>query len=227
MHPPPVVNPRLLALLGVVAVAVLLPLAGASAGPVPTQDAKARERAVLHEDAEDAEASEGSVLHEDAEAPEGSIVHDDAKAPEGPARAAAPNADAPAAASADAPAAAGDVPPPAETTVRCGPELSSPGGVEAQTCVLTQAGETWARTYYRNATGESMKAVLSLMGPMGRTLRMHCPVGAEDEPTACDTPRERTAGAAARYSAVAEFAVERSDALLLRSGSNSAAPAGS
>ncbi|MFH8793877.1 hypothetical protein [Streptomyces sp. NPDC017941] len=224
MYPPPAVNPRLLALLGVVAVAVLLPLAGASAGPVPTRDAKAPELAVLHEDAE---TSAGSVLHEDAEAPEGSVLHDDAKAPEGPARAAAQRAEAPAAASAAAPAAAGDVPPPAETTVRCGPELSSPGGVEAQTCVLTQAGETWARTYYRNATGESMKAVLSLMGPMGRTLRMHCPVGAEDEPTACDTPRERTAGAAARYSAVAEFAVERSDALLLRSGSNSAAPAGS
>ncbi|WP_078964792.1 hypothetical protein [Streptomyces aureocirculatus] len=200
MHPRPAVNPRLLALLGVVAVAVLLPLAGASAGP---------------------------VLRQDAKTPEQPVLRDDAKSPERPARAAAPATDAPVAPATDAPPAPGDVPPPAETTARCGPELSSPKGVEAQTCVLTQAGETWARTYYRNATGESIKAVLSLMGPAGRTLRMHCPVGAEDEPTACDTPRERTAGAGARYSAVAEFAAEHSDALLLRSGSNSAASTGS
>ena len=40
------------------------------------------------------------------------------------------------------------------TVARCGPELSSPDGIEAQTCVLTQERDTWARTYYRNATGD-------------------------------------------------------------------------
>lgn len=40
------------------------------------------------------------------------------------------------------------------TAARCGPELSSPDGIEAQTCVLTQGEDTWARTYYRNTTGE-------------------------------------------------------------------------
>src|SRR5947207_123844 len=40
------------------------------------------------------------------------------------------------------------------TAARCGPQLSSADGIEAQTCVLTQGRQTWARTYYRNATGE-------------------------------------------------------------------------
>ncbi|KUF15720.1 hypothetical protein [Streptomyces silvensis] len=216
MHPRPAVNPRLLALLGVVAVAALLPLAGASAGPALREDAEAPGRSAPDGDAEapgqsvpdgDAKASGQSVPDEDAKTSGQSAPGEDDRAPDRPAPA--------------------DAPPPAETTARCGPEVSSPKGVDAQTCVLTQAGETWARTYYRNATGEPMKAVLSLMSPTGRTVQMHCPVGAEDEPTACDTPRERTAGPAARYSAVAEFAAERGDALLLRSGSNSTAAPGS
>lgn len=181
MHPRPAVNPRLLALLGVVAVAVLVPLAGASAGP---------------------------VLHD-------SVLRDDAKRPAGPPQPPPPSRPQ------DKPAApAHDVEPPRETTARCGPELSSPHGVEAQTCVLSQSGDTWARTYYRNATGEALKAVLSVMGPEGRTVQMHCAVGADDEPAACETPRERTAGTAAGYTAVAEFARAGSGALLLRSGSN-------
>ncbi|WP_373314822.1 hypothetical protein [Streptomyces longispororuber] len=114
-----------------------------------------------------------------------------------------------------------------DTLARCGPELSSPDGVEAQTCVLSQGADTWARTYYRNATGEDLTAVLSMMGPQGRTVQMHCVVGADDEPGACDTPKERTAGPAAHYTAVAEFATESGDALLLRSGSNSSGPQGS
>ncbi|MGW0706475.1 hypothetical protein ACWD4G_11035 [Streptomyces sp. NPDC002643] len=109
------------------------------------------------------------------------------------------------------------------TAAQCGPELTSPDGIEAQTCVLSQGEETWARTYYRNATGRKLRSVLSMMAPGGRTVRMHCSVGAEDEPGACETPRERTRGEMGAYSAVAEFAApDGSGPLLLRSGSNSA-----
>lgn len=80
------------------------------------------------------------------------------------------------------------------TAARCGPDLNSPDGVEAQTCVLTQGEETWARTYYRNATGAALDAVLSLMGPGARSVQMHCVVGADDEPDSCETPRQQTRG---------------------------------
>jgi hypothetical protein len=114
------------------------------------------------------------------------------------------------------------------TAARCGPELTSPHGVEAQTCVLTQGEESWARTYYRNATGDALEAVLSLLGPGGRTVRLHCEVAGEDEPGTCETPRERTRGDLAGYTAVAEFATRGEDGpLLLRSGSNSGAFTGS
>ncbi|MYW63912.1 hypothetical protein GTY65_07490 [Streptomyces sp. SID8379] len=108
------------------------------------------------------------------------------------------------------------------TTTRCGPQLASPGGIEAQTCVLTQGEDTWARTYYRNATGSELTAVLTLMAPRGRTVQIHCPVGAEDEPGLCETPRERTQGSPSQYAAVAEYAAAGDGPLLLRSGSNSA-----
>ncbi|WP_369247710.1 hypothetical protein [Streptomyces sp. R41] len=109
------------------------------------------------------------------------------------------------------------------TAVRCGPELSSPDGIEAQTCVLTQGEDTWARTYYRNATGDELSSVLSLMGPGGRAVQMNCAVGAEDDPGVCETPRERATGDAGAYTAVAEFAKGAGvhGPLLLRSGSNS------
>ncbi|MEH0634845.1 hypothetical protein ACFU6M_31825 [Streptomyces bottropensis] len=108
------------------------------------------------------------------------------------------------------------------TAARCGPELTSPDGIEAQTCVLTQGEQTWARTYYRNATGRELRSVLSMMAPGGHTVRMYCAVGAHDEPGACETPRERTRGAMGAYTAVAEFAAPDGDGpLLLRSGSNS------
>ncbi|MGW7050133.1 hypothetical protein [Streptomyces sp. NPDC054887] len=125
-----------------------------------------------------------------------------------------------------APEATGAARSPQGTTARCGPELSSPEGVEAQTCVLTEGGGTWARTYYRNATGAELRSVvLALMGPAGRTVQMFCAVGAEDEPGVCETPRERTRGKAGEYTAVSEFAAAGDGPLLLRSGSNSAAPA--
>lgn len=108
------------------------------------------------------------------------------------------------------------------TAARCGPSLTSPDGIEAQTCVLTQGEGTWARTYYRNTTGDALDAVLSVMGPGGHTVQTSCAVGAEDEPGMCETPRERTRGTPDAYSAVAEFAAKRaSGPLLLRSGSNS------
>ncbi|HET6357659.1 hypothetical protein [Streptomyces sp.] len=116
-----------------------------------------------------------------------------------------------------------------QTSARCGPELTSPDGVEAQTCVLREGRDTWARTYYRNATGEELSSVLTLMGPGGRTLQTNCEVEAGDEPDVCETPRELSRGPVAHYSAVAEFATadEAGEGpLLLRSGSNSAAPAG-
>jgi hypothetical protein len=110
------------------------------------------------------------------------------------------------------------------TAARCGPEVTSPDGVEAQTCVLTQGTDTWARTYYRNATGSALAAVLSFMGPGGRTVQMRCAVGADDEPGTCETPRERGRGGPGEYTAVAEFARGAGDGpLLLRSGSNSPA----
>lgn len=108
------------------------------------------------------------------------------------------------------------------TAARCGPELTSPDGIEAQTCVLTQGEDTWARAYYRNATGRSLDSVLSLMGPGDRTVQIRCATGTDDEPATCETPRERSRGGPDAYTAVSEFAERGPDgALLLRSGSNS------
>ena len=108
------------------------------------------------------------------------------------------------------------------TAARCGPELTSPDGVEAQTCVMAQGADTWARTYYRNATGAALEGVLSLLGPHGRTVQTHCPADADDEPATCETPRERTRSTLDAYTAVTEFAARDGDGpLLLRSASNS------
>ncbi|MFE9562707.1 hypothetical protein ACFYM0_16555 [Streptomyces sp. NPDC006487] len=127
-------------------------------------------------------------------------------------------------ASAAAPARPGPAEQP-RTDARCGPELSSPQGVEAQTCVLSGEGRTWGRSYYRNTSGRALDAVLTVMGPAGRTVQIRCAVGAGDEPGLCETPREESAGAPKDYSAVSEFAVPDDEgALLLRSGSNSPVP---
>ncbi|GGT46871.1 hypothetical protein GCM10010271_58750 [Streptomyces kurssanovii] len=110
------------------------------------------------------------------------------------------------------------------TDSRCGPELASADGIEAQTCVLTRGDRTWGRTYYRNATGEELTSVLALMAPDGRTVQTNCKVEAGDEPRTCETPREPSAGSASDYRAIAEFAVHDGTGdgpLLLRSGSNS------
>ncbi|MEV6686828.1 hypothetical protein AB0N28_16025 [Streptomyces sp. NPDC051130] len=113
------------------------------------------------------------------------------------------------------------------TDSRCGPELTSPHGLEAQTCVLASEGSTWGRSYYRNTSGRPLDAVLTVMGPAGRTVQIRCAVGAGDEPGLCETPKAASAGAVNGYSAVAEFAVPDDEgALLLRSGSNAPAPSG-
>ncbi|MEU6677185.1 hypothetical protein [Streptomyces sp. NPDC046925] len=178
-------NPRLIALMGVVAVTVLLPLAGASAGPVGDGDAEAK-------------PSERSADAASDTAP-GAAPDPDAKQPS-------------------------TEEPVSRRAARCGPELTSPNGIEAQTCVMTRDGDTWGRTYYRNTTGDELSAVLTVMGPAGRTVQTHCAVGAADEPGACETPRERTAGDGEAYAAVVEFADGSGGPLLLRSGSNSVRP---
>lgn len=86
------------------------------------------------------------------------------------------------------------VPASPERVTHCGPELASPEGVEAQTCVLTEGPDTWGRTYYRNATGQNLDAFLTLMAPGGRTVQVRCAVAAQDEPGTCETPRERARG---------------------------------
>ncbi len=103
----------------------------------------------------------------------------------------------------------------------CGPELASPEGVEAQTCVLAEGGRSWARTYYRNTSGGPLRAVLTLMRPDGRTVQAYCEIPAGDEPGTCETPREPTVGGGvAPYTAVAEVADARGERKLLRAGSN-------
>lgn len=87
--------------------------------------------------------------------------------------------------------------------------------------MLSRGEDTWARTYYRNATGRALDAFLSLMGPAGRTVQTRCAVAAEDEPESCETPHEPSRGKQAAYTAVTEFAEAIADGpLLLRSGSN-------
>lgn len=111
------------------------------------------------------------------------------------------------------------------TDSRCGPELSAPQGLEAQTCVLESEGQTWGRSYYRNTSGRALDAVLTVMGPAGRTVQIRCAVGPGDEPGLCETPRGESVGSPDGYSAVAEFAVPDDEGrLLLRSGSNSPGP---
>ncbi|MGW2701277.1 hypothetical protein [Streptomyces sp. NPDC001340] len=193
---------RLLALAGVVVAAVVLPLAVASAGQVgdAAGPGAAAGRSGAH-----GPSSKSSKSTKSSKSPTDSSSDSDAKIPSvDPTR---------------SPLLLGLG---LATAARCGPELSSPEGVEAQTCVLTQGEETWARTYYRNTTGEAVNAVLSLMGPGGRIVQTHCATDTDDEPATCETPRERTRGSLDGYTAVAEFAAHGGDGpLLLHSGSNS------
>ncbi|MGW6270257.1 hypothetical protein [Streptomyces sp. NPDC055060] len=209
-------NPRLIALMGVVAITALLPLAGAYAGPVGDGGAEAgpSERP--------ADAAPAAVPDPDAKQPSKERADANRSTTEGAERTEATERAEGASSSADDSSLLSGLG--LDNAARCGPELTSPKGIEAQTCVLTQGRDTWGRTYYRNTTGDELSAVLTVMAPGGRTLQIHCAVGAADEPGACETPRERTAGNAGAYAAVVEFAEGSGGPLLLRSGSNSARP---
>ncbi|MFE1906670.1 hypothetical protein ACFW96_23805 [Streptomyces gardneri] len=218
----PVMSPAKLRMIGLgaaVAVAVLVPIVavadpkGDPVRPAGPADAKSG-------------AKDGGLLSDlglgrgarTAESPAVGAAQDRASAP----------SDSPAASSATSvPSAAPEAP---ERITKCGPELASPEGIEAQTCVLAEGPDIWARTYYRNATGQQLDAFLTLMAPGGRTVQVRCPVAAQDEPGTCETPRERGQGKATAYTAVAEFAGTGeggSTPLLLRSGSNTADTEGS
>ncbi|MGW7006960.1 hypothetical protein ACWGCW_30175 [Streptomyces sp. NPDC054933] len=108
-------------------------------------------------------------------------------------------------------------------SANCGPQLTSPHEVEAQTCVLTDGHHTWGRTYYRNMTGGPLTAVLTLMRPDQRTVVVRCAVAAAAEPQMCETPHDPTVApgpSAPPYQAVAEFASADGDRVLLHAGSD-------
>ncbi|MEV8594475.1 hypothetical protein [Streptomyces sp. NPDC052012] len=210
---------RLLALAGVVlAGAVVLLLAVASAGSGGSRGAPDMRRAAedpvrsVVEPGQSAAGREHAAVIEEDSAAAAPSARDDGRAP-------APAASA---------AATGSPLPPGglhlSTAVRCGPDLTSPEGIEAQTCVVAQGEDIWARTYYRNATGNTLNAVLALIGPGGRSVRMPCTADTGDEPAICETPRERRWADLAGFTAVAEFSQRPGRGpLLLRSGSNSQA----
>ena len=228
----PVMSPAKLRMIGLgtaVTVAVLLPIV-AVAGP--TGDAV---RAVGSGDAKsgDGESRDAKSGDGGGDLLSGLGLGSGPRTPESPAAGPA-RAPASAALSESSPASARSAVPAApaapERITKCGPELASPEGIEAQTCVLAEGPDTWARTYYRNATGQELDAFLTLLAPGGRTVQVRCPVAAQDEPGTCETPRERGKGKATAYTAVAEFAGTgegSSTPLLLRSGSNSADTEGS
>jgi hypothetical protein len=116
---------------------------------------------------------------------------------------------------------AGVQPPDGDASASCGPELTSPEGLSAQTCVLAEGGRTWARTYYRNATGSPLSAALTLMRPDGSSLRADCEMSASGAPGVCETPLERSRKGGRPYAATAEAGSPDGERLLLRSGSNS------
>ncbi|MEU3603872.1 hypothetical protein AB0E83_00150 [Streptomyces sp. NPDC035033] len=217
-----------------VAIAVLVPLA-AKAGP--SDDAPPRAAAPAPADAKPADAKPGGTEPGGTEpggtdagrgGPVGELFgglelgREDRTAADPAASAPAPVPAPVPERTAARPAAPAGVP---ERVSRCGPELASPEGVEAQTCVLAEGPDVWARAYYRNATGREIDAILTLMAPGGRTVQVRCAVPARDEPETCETPREPGAGAARAHTAVAEFAGEDEGGeapLLLRAGSNTA-----
>ncbi|MEV7674244.1 hypothetical protein [Streptomyces sp. NPDC088752] len=221
------VNLRVVALGAAVTAAVLLPLV-ATAGPVgPAGPVGAEESARAAENAArpaGARGEGGGKPGDDGETGRDGEARGPWKGLGAGSRTAEPTvpatpSDPPAPSVPPAP----DAPAVSERITRCGPELASPGGVEAQTCVLNEGSDVWARTYYRNTTGQELDAFLTLMAPGGRTVHVRCAVPAQDEPGTCETPRERGAGAVTAYAAVAEFAGAGeggSTPLLLRAGSN-------
>ncbi|MEU5833941.1 hypothetical protein ABZ820_09650 [Streptomyces diacarni] len=115
---------------------------------------------------------------------------------------------------------------PGRPSSSCGPEITSPEGVEARACVVSEGEETWARAYYRNTTRGALPALLTLRGPEGRTTRVRCTMAAAAGRGVCETPRgdgeERgKAQAHETYSAVAEVVSADGRRRLLRADSGS------
>ncbi|UNZ18487.1 hypothetical protein [Streptomyces sp. 891-h] len=77
----------------------------------------------------------------------------------------------------------------------CGLEIVSPEGVAARACVLTRGVETWARAYYRNATGHRLPVSLALYGPGEGESRVRCTMRGDGRRGVCETPRGPGAGA--------------------------------
>lgn len=193
---------RLTGLAAVAMLAVAGPLGGAMAGPA---DAPMSDTSGVAAKAENSSSLEKDVT--------GEMV---GKADKGAFDAVRPHAAADALAGLDVPLLSG-------RTNRCGPELASAEGVEVQTCVIAEHGRTWARTYYRNPTGDPLRAVLTLLRPDGRSVQVNCAVSAADRPGVCETPAARTVHQRrTAYDAVAEFSDAAGERMLLRSGSNSA-----
>ncbi|WP_343067117.1 hypothetical protein [Streptomyces rectiverticillatus] len=206
-------NLRMVALASAVALAVVLPLAAATAGPVglPGPESARGEHPGKHPGAGDGLRGEsaglggpGKNFGKDLGRGLGPDLGEDLGEGLGVGGRPGPGAGRDAARGgrgtdggwpAASPPLTGPAGPAVSASARCGPELTSPEGVEAQTCVLEQGNETWARTYYRNATGAPLRAVLTLMGPDGRTVQVHCRTTASDDPDGCETPRARTVGA--------------------------------
>ncbi|MFI7385326.1 hypothetical protein [Streptomyces sp. NPDC049813] len=214
---------RLFGLLSVIVLTAALPLAGASAGVLGDRSARPAAPPPQQPSGTTREATEARLADAARDAADGGV---DRGVDEKPAGAAAGE---PRGGTGKEPAVVVDRPATSllaglgsAAAAQCGPQLTSPEGIEAQTCVLRQERETWARTYYRNTTGGGLSAVLTLMAPEGRTVQITCAVGAEDEPGMCETPRGRSRAEPARYAAVAEYAAAGDGPLLLRLGSNSA-----
>lgn len=221
-------NLRMIALASTVALAVALPLAAATAGPAESDRSAADDSAsATHPDAGVPVGTRASAAPDPHAAPAPSHgAHTDPRTGAHTGAHAESRTDP---RSRTGPRTAADAPEVADgrRTTRCGAELAAPEGVEAQTCVLTEGGLTWGRTYYRNTSGKSLHAVLSLLGPDGRSVQAHCDLPAGDEPATCETPREATVGGdRASYTAVAEISDARGERKLLRSGSNAAPDAG-
>ncbi|MFE2226213.1 hypothetical protein [Streptomyces kronopolitis] len=195
---------RLTGLAGLAVVAIVVPLGAATAGPAHRVTPGAQPGA--------AAKAENSSSVETGNAAESGAD---------PGRSPAPGADS----------GTGHRPGPGlfpGRTARCGPELTVPQGIEAQTCVLSRAGRTRARTYYRNRTGRPLRAALTLLRPDGGAVQVNCAVPAAGAPGMCETPAGPTVHAGGLpYAAVAEVSDAAGERLLLRSGSNSPLRSGS
>ncbi|WP_030988882.1 hypothetical protein [Streptomyces sp. NRRL S-1813] len=196
---------RMIGLAGTALLAIAVPLGAAMAGPVGTSapETGAGEAAK----AENSSTAETEDTSENVSKPGNRAVGGSKRPAGSPARPGLPHLTG--------------------RTSRCGPELTAPQGIEAQTCVLAEDGLTWGRTYYRNRTGDRLRAVLTLLRPDGRTVQVNCEVPPGGVPGLCETPTAPTVhrGRLA-YAAVAEIADAAGERLLLRSGSNSSAGGG-